>query len=729
MVSSSQSTQRSTVCDGQAGDCVVDPYKTLRETSTSLRPDLQVTRATNRGEAVYVVFDPISFQSHRLTLDDYAVVARITSDRTLAECFETCVRDGLLGRDSEGQFFGFVKQLGSLGLLTMESHTPKELYDRRVRAENAARKSQILGFLFLTIPLSNPDKFLDRTIGRFRILFSTPVVIAWLIAMVVAISIIVARWDLFWQPLNGLLAAKNLVFIWFAFVGLKIWHELGHGYACKLFGGRVPEMGCKLIVGMPLAYVDASSAWSFPRRRDRMIVMLGGMYFEMLLTVPATIIWAYWPHTMIGSFAHQIVFMAGIATLLFNINPLMKFDGYFILSDALGIPNLRARALHEVKRQLKTHMLGIPALRSTASSRRERTVLITYGIAATLYGWMLMISIAGLIATRLLLVGIVLAGFQLGSSIYRGVVDLYRYLWHDEEAAAVRGRAKFVGCVLAIGVPGLVAFCPVPSSQYVLGLVTASKLTHVRVATPGFVESIIHPVPDSVATGQTLVKLRNVDVETELSSARLGELAARQAMHMMRQSAPADEARQLQIAIASVANRVVVEQTREELTLTAPHDGRLASILPRQRVGAFLQTGDVIASIAKGGTQVRAWLNEEQLATSRLDVGKKVGIRIVDDRTRSYEGTIVSVAPANKAIFEDFSLTTLGEGKIPYDPISGQTLEQVFQLLIDLPELDSHETLQGLSVSVRLDRRYESLGHWAIRHTTKFINALFTNTN
>ncbi len=83
-------------------------------------------------------------------------------------------------------------------------------------------------------------------------------------------------------------------------LGLKVWHELGHGYACKLFGGRVPEMGCKLIVGMPLAYVDASAAWSFPRRRDRILVMLGGMYFELLLAVPAALVWAYWPHSALG---------------------------------------------------------------------------------------------------------------------------------------------------------------------------------------------------------------------------------------------------------------------------------------------------------------------------------------------------------------------------------------------------------------------------------------------
>lgn len=432
---------------------------------------------------------------------------------------------------------------------------------------------------------------------------------------------------------------------------------------------------------------------------------------------------------MIGSFAYQLIFMAGIATLVFNINPLMKFDGYFILSDLIGISNLRARADHEVKRQLKMRVLGVQGLQSSARNFRELVFLVAYGVAATTYGWFLMISIAGLIAMRLYVIGMILAAFQIGAALYRGGKGLYQYLWHDEEPASVRPRAKRVGWGLAVGVPVLATFFPVLSSQYVLGVVTAVTSTQLRVATPGFVEAIIDPVPDLVAEGQMLVRMRNIDVETLVSEARLGEDAARRAMHVMSRINAADEARQLQVAINAVANRSVAEKTRDELTLHAPHDGRLASVLPRQRIGTFLQTGEVIASIAQGTTQVRAWLNEEQLATSRLEVGGKVSVKIANDRTRTYVGTIHSVAPANKSKFEDLSLTTIGEGTIAYDPITGETLEQVFQLLIDLPELNSQQTLQGLSASVRIGRRYESVGRWTVRQTAKFVNSLFAGAH
>ncbi len=165
--------------------------------------------------------------------------------------------------------------------------------------------------------------------------------------------------------------------------GLKVWHELGHGYACKLFGGRVPEMGCKLIVGMPLAYVDASAAWSFPRRRDRILVMLGGMYFELLLAVPAALVWAAWPHSALGACAYQIVFMSGVATILFNINPLMKYDGYFILGDMLGISNLQARSVQEVKRVLKARVLGIEGQANSTADARDRLIFLAMASRAT----------------------------------------------------------------------------------------------------------------------------------------------------------------------------------------------------------------------------------------------------------------------------------------------------------------------------------------------------------
>ncbi len=262
---------------------------------------------------------------------------------------------------------------------------------------------------------------------------------------------------------------------------------------------------------------------------------------------------------------------------------------------------------------------------------------------------------------------------------------MYYYLWHADEVASCRGRAKLVGLLLAISVITLVALCPVLTSQCVSGVVSASRLTHVRASTPGFVDQIVDPVPEHVQAGDELVRLRNVDVEANALASRLSADAARRSMHLMRRLSPADEATQLQAALTEAANDNVAQQTRQELTLSAPHAGRLTYILPSLRLGTLVQTGDVVATVAQGDTQVRAWLNEEQLATARLDIGSKVSLRLASDAARTFTGTIHSIAPANKDKFEDLSLTTVGEGVIPYDPVTRETREKVFQLLIDVP--------------------------------------------
>ena len=345
-----------------------DKFASHRELRTGLRSDLQITRQLTKGEPAYIIYDPVSFQSHRLSLTDYRVAACLDETRTLDQAFRLSVTENHLSEQDETDFFQFVMRLESLGLLTISNHDGKVLFKRFKQKTSDATKAKILGFLFLTIPLSNPDKFLDRSVGRFRFLFSHNALIAWIVLSCFAMALIANKWSEFVEPLNGLLAVKNLPFMSLAFVALKVWHELGHGYACKHFGGRVPEMGCKLMAGMPLAYVDASSAWSFPKRSHRIAVMLGGMYFESLVAIPAAFFWAFTPDSFIGACAYQLIFMAGVAAVFFNANPLMKYDGYFVLSDLLGIPNLRSRSKREAMNTLKHYVLGLD-LDSRAASR------------------------------------------------------------------------------------------------------------------------------------------------------------------------------------------------------------------------------------------------------------------------------------------------------------------------------------------------------------------------
>ena len=211
---------------------------------------------------------------------------------------------------------------------------------------------------------------------------------------------------------SGMLAPSNLPILWCVFIALKVWHELGHGYACKRFGGTVPEMGTILIVGNPLAYVDATAAWSFPERWKRLVVMCGGMFFESLVFIPCVFLWAFSSSPMLASCAYQLFVMASLVTILFNANPLMKFDGYFIASELLGIQNLRPKADAQIKRILSSTLVGVKVPPSPDSTT-TKAMLVTYGVSAVIYKFFLVISIAVLVATKFPLVGLALAAFHI----------------------------------------------------------------------------------------------------------------------------------------------------------------------------------------------------------------------------------------------------------------------------------------------------------------------------
>jgi putative peptide zinc metalloprotease protein len=388
---------------------------------------LHTSRQVYQANPVYVLHDPVSFRSHRLNVFQYRILSALNPDANLGQNFQSLVDKQEFQAEEESEFYDLLTSFSRLNLIVMPKQNGAKLYEQHLKMKSARRRAKVLGFLFMQIPLVKPDAFLTRTVSRVSWLFTRTFFVFWLLGMAAAGFVIVSRFSDLVQPLNGILATKNLPFLWIAFVGLKIWHELGHGYACKVFGGFVPEMGTILIAGTPAAYVDASTAWSFPERYKRLVVMCGGMFFESLVFIPGVFIWAFSSSPMLSSCAYQLVIMASLVTLLFNANPLMKFDGYFIMSELIGIQNLRPKADAQIKSMLTSTFVGVRS-RPNDDSLSTKTMLVIYGISATIYKFFLVISIAIMVAIKFPLVGLGLAAFHVTTSVGTGVFKMANYL-------------------------------------------------------------------------------------------------------------------------------------------------------------------------------------------------------------------------------------------------------------------------------------------------------------
>lgn len=692
----------------------------------SLRSDLHVSRQLHHQSPHYVIHDPVSFRTHRLTADQYRLLTSLDPSKSLGDNFQDLVLQGEFEDEDEQVYFEIVSQFSRLSLIVMPNANGAQLYEQHTKVAANKRKSRFLGALFLQVPLVNPDRFLTKTMHLASWLFTKPFFVAWIGGMLAAAFVLINRRADLLAPLNGILALQNLPYVWVSFVGLKVWHELGHGYACKKFGGRVPEMGTILIAGTPAAYVDATAAWSFPESWKRLTVMSGGMFFESLIFIPGVFIWAFSTSSLWQSFAYQLAITASLVTILFNANPLMRFDGYFILSELIGIQNLRPRADATIKRFLVRTFLGLkPA--PTQDSVSTRTMLVLYGIAARIYRFTLVISIAVMVALRFPLVGLLLAAFHIVTSLGLGLIKMVAYLLKSKETEPVRGRARLVALALVVGLPLLACIVPVPFGVVREGLIATSTEHFVNVDAAGEFTRTLVESGQTVESGTPLVNLKNERLTEQLELLVAERQAARRQWEILQQVDPIRAAQQLP-AVTELNEQIAnLQQQVDRLTVTSPGKGQILRLISDDQQGRFLQPGDQIAVVVDGDTILRSWLNEDQLGSIDREIGAEVSFRMPGKSLTTYKGKITAIEPAAESTFQQMALSQMAGGEILVDTSTGKPLEPVFR--IDIAPVGSSipVTQHGARVSIKLNRRYQSVAGWMTRKCVRFVQKLLVS--
>ncbi|QDS90146.1 hypothetical protein EC9_43520 [Rosistilla ulvae] len=697
----------------------------LAEARAMLRSDVTVSRHLFQGEPSYMLHDPVSFQNHRLSLQDYSIVAKLDDALTLQQCFDAMVACGDLTAAEQESFYRFVLRLQTLGVLSLPANNGPQLYERYKQTQKAKIKSLPMQLMSLRIPLARPDAFLDRTAPVFRWLFSAWFVPVWLFGLAIAATIIVLRRDDFFQPLNATLTTSNVVTLGIVLALLKVWHELGHGYACKIFGGRVPEMGMILMMGAPLAYVDASAAWTFPRRMHRLIVMLGGMYFESLVAIPAVFVWAFWgPSTMIGSIAYQLVFMATAITVLFNANPLMKYDGYFILSDLLGIPNLRQRATNEINATFQRQVLGLRTVPQSTAQPAIRIVLFSYGIAASIYRCFVFLGLAAILASHAFLLGMFLGALFLVYSIGGSLKKFVKYLWYSDQTASVRPRAYAISAIPLVVLPLGLMILPTPGGIRATGVVGGQQEFVIHAASPGFVEQVDAQVGQTVADGEPLVRLRNPNLELQFATDKAllhrAELELQAAGQV-----DLSQMAQMRHQVHSLKHSLLhAQQNMTNLVVRASAAGSLVDGLTPRDQGRFIQVGDPLATVVDGTTIVNVWLTGEQMRMISPEIGDRVNVRFPGARLGSYTAKIQHIAPAAQVEMDEIAATHLAGGDIPVDPASGRSIEPLVQVKVELPDAIQKLVRHKSQASLNFGRRYEPFAFWMARRLIVFVEKL-----
>jgi putative peptide zinc metalloprotease protein len=710
---SSQSASPLANATGAAGEAL-EPR--LRNVVVGVRRDLVVTRQIVRGGPRYVVHDPVTFRNHILTPLEYRILCALAADRSLGQIWDRVVGEGALGAEDAEEFYGFVVALHGMGLLQVPG-MPVDTVWRRHSERTAQRRrgGPLRHLLSFRISLGDPDRRLQQLLPWVRWLFGPPGALLWSALLVLAAWECAGRLGELYGGAADLLALSNLPILWCSLVGLKVLHELGHAFAIKRFGGVVPDFGIVFIMLTPCAYVDANSSWTFAGRWPRIVVGLAGMYVETMIAAAAALVWAGTSPGFLHDVAQNVVVLASVTTVLINLNPLVKFDGYFVFSDLMGVVNLQERANRTLRGALERLLLGLPGTHEDLTAG-ERALAWAYAPASLVYRVTLAVSITALMATHWPAVGLAL-GLAFGwLLILDPVRRLFVHLWRGERTAPVRLRARLVASAAVMAVVFGAALLPVSFRVVAQGVLDPGVRRSVRAPGSAFVAAV--PVAEgALATaGSVLCRLedhqleeRLLSIEAELAVARI-RVDTSEIMDPVFAAAAAARVEFLEKRAGELAARATA------LAVTVPDEGTVVGsrTVP---VGSYVHQGQELMQVHSEHRFVRVVLTDQDVTRTRLQVGAEAEVRWTCEPLRSVRATVREIRRAASRHRVPVELTVAAGGQI-YARSVGEEAEANQPYLHVFLEAD-YVPLQGagggLTASVQFAAREQKLIDW-LRH-------------
>lgn len=683
-----------------------------------LRPRLvaraRLHRHLYRGRVWYLLQDPATGRVHRFTPAARLVLAAMDGQRTVRELW-TIATDKL--QDEAPTQDDLIQLLGQLhGADLLATDVPPdalELFDRGQREARAKRRRSWVNPMAVRIPLWDPGRFLDRHAAACRMLWSRGAGLLWLAVVLPAVALLPAQWgELTGNLSDRVLQADNLVLMALIFPLIKALHELGHASATRAAGGEVHDMGLMLLVLMPVPYVDASAANVLRSRWRRALIGAAGMVVELFIAALAFYAWLLVEPGVVRAVCFNVMFIAGISTLIFNGNPLLRYDAYYILADLVELPNLAAQSARYWGYLLKRYLFRLRDMESPAQTRAERLWFAGYGLASAIYRVFVSLAIALFIGTQFFFIGVMLAIWAVVMMTAVPVIKAVKALVAVPEARERSGRVWATALASVAMVVALVGFLPLPHRTLAQGVVWLPEQSIVRAGAPGFFRTFETPPGSMVDPGSLLARSVDpaLDAEVSLLQARVDELDASFAAEFVVDRARAEIVRdQLQHAQAALER---ARQRAQGLVVAAATHGRFTAPKADDLPGRHLPQGGIIGYVLGDAPPVvRVVLDQAAIDEVTADT-REVQVRRASELRQTWPGRVVRQVPSGRDEVPSAAMTPSGGGIIavdPRDPKGLRTLDRVFQLDVEVSALAGGQLRYGERVHVRFAHPPEPL--------------------
>ena len=678
-----------------------------------LRTHVKLHRQNFRGTIWYVLEDDSSSRYHRFSAAAYQVIGLMDGHRTVHQIWEQV--NTLLGDDAPVQD-DIIHLLGQLhqvdALQTDITPDVAEIFLRGEQHKQQQFHGRLKNPLAVRLGLIDPDRFLDRTLPVLRHLYAKPFLLLWGALVLLAALLAGINWaELVDTARAQAMTPMNLVLLFFIYPVVKLVHELAHGYAAKLYGGEVHEMGIMFLVFMPVPYVDASAATAFHDKSMRMLVGAAGVMAEMFLAALALLLWLTIEPGMIRNICFNVTLIGGVSTVLFNGNPLLRFDGYYVLADAIGIPNLGQRANQYLAYLMQFYVFGLESAQSPVTARGEAPWFFFYSVASFCYRMMIMLLISFYLINNLFIVGIVLAIWAVYNQIFLPLLKQLRFILFDPRLRRNRPRAVLTITLSLTVLATLVMWLPVSSLTRFEGVIWPPDDTRLIADTDGFVEGLLARPGATVAPGQALIQLGNMQHRGEMAEkrARMDGLTAR-----FRQARVADrvKTRLVQEEINSLQGEIdSLQEKIDALLITSPTTGTFVLPVAADLPGQYVHQGTVLGYVVNSEmamARVVVTQQDQDRITRRVN---KVELRLASAIDTVLPGRLARAVPQASRQLPSKVLSIEGGGPFTPDPAgltALSTRESLFEYEIELP-LPINQAMIGSRVYVRFDHGSETL--------------------
>ncbi len=716
-----------------------------RPCPVAMRGDLIVRGATFQGEACWLVKNPLSLEYHRLHPAQYRILSLCDGRRSLERIRLEFLREFPMQRLTPWDLQTLIGEFHRQGLVVSDRPDQAETLALRAATTRSREFWQAArNVLFLRLPGWNAEPLLNRLQPWVGWLFRPPGVLAgcalilagWLL-LAIRSQDLAQDWTLFRQHFG----LSNFVWLWVTLGTAKVLHELGHGLCCREMGGECHEIGVAFLVFSPSLYCDVSDSWMLPQKWRRIAIGAAGMYVELMIASVALAVWATTRSGLIHFLALNTFCVTTLTTILFNANPLLQYDGYYMTADLLEIPNLRSRSDRLLGRFCLKQFLGVETPADPFLPGAGRGWLAIYAAAAAIYRWGMLFSLAFVLHDVLSPWG--LGGIGTAWGCLSAVIALGRIGWNTgralqgQERNSMRPFRILCTALAAASVAGVIFLVPIPVRSELPIVVEPHDFRAVYAQVSGeLVEQRVEP-GQRVDEGDVLLELRNFEQADQLARLRTARDTQKIELKIQRKLNQAAGVKLAEETLERLESQITeLESQQDRLIIVAPCAGRViaspkrpaapegrdrssarwsGSILDRRNHLAWIETGTHLLSIAPDDRfEARAFIEQSQ----RNDVANQtqVALKLEFQPDRKLPAALTMISERHVDTVPDALSNKFGGPLATQVDAAGHERlpSAAFVGLISLPN-DATAPLPGMRGRARFNIEHRTAAQWIWR--------------